>query len=149
MNKVIPIESDAPNTCDNCDGCCTGAAHGEVYGHAMYPGQPCYFLKDRRCTIYNMRPQFCRDFKCVWLTKRFPLHPMDSGIMLSIGLHKGMMLLMSYALRDNIEKECEKEVIDWCIKYRINCIGYYDIVVDRESYDIMLKDAMEGNFPRP
>lgn len=77
-------ESVAPHAAckDGCDGCCrqpvaltqqeaeliareTGAAlhvpaDWSSEGKAEYVAQPCSFLKDSRCTIYEHRPMVCR-----------------------------------------------------------------------------------------
>ena len=54
-------------SCDGCAKCCEGWLRGEAYGHAFYPGRPCFFL-NKKCSIYDNRPKDpCRSFKCAWL----------------------------------------------------------------------------------
>jgi hypothetical protein len=40
----------------------------------MFAGQPCHFLSEGACTIYEERPQSpCRNFVCGWLAPGSPL----------------------------------------------------------------------------
>ena len=56
-------------SCNGCTKCCEGWLIGEVYGHEMKPGVPCFFLKNERCSIYESRPEHpCRFFECLWLS---------------------------------------------------------------------------------
>jgi Fe-S-cluster containining protein len=35
----------------------------------MYPGKPCFFLKENKCSIYEKRPEYpCRNFECLWIS---------------------------------------------------------------------------------
>ena len=49
--------------CDGCTVCCTVLMVPELQ-KPMY--EMCKFC-DKGCTIYNERPQSCRDFECGWL----------------------------------------------------------------------------------
>lgn len=38
----------------------------------MFPGKPCHFntrSSENCCAIYEDRPQFCKDFRCLWLAR--------------------------------------------------------------------------------
>ena len=73
---LVPAESPAPaaaRQCGECTACCEGWAEGEIRGHRMHPGQPCHFLEEGACTIYDERPQSpCRNFVCGWLMPGSP-----------------------------------------------------------------------------
>ena len=73
--------------CDECTACCQGWAEGEIRGHRMFAGQPCHFLQQGACNIYNDRPQSpCRNFVCGWLASGnpFPEHfrPDRAGVII-------------------------------------------------------------------
>jgi len=53
--------------CGDCKECCTGTLYADVYGKVMDVGRPCHFLGGEGCTIYEKRPQLCRDYQCEWL----------------------------------------------------------------------------------
>ena len=57
--------------CGTCTACCDGLLHGNIHGHFMGNGKPCFFL-DKGCTIYEDRPEYpCKSFKCLWLEEEF------------------------------------------------------------------------------
>ena len=61
--------------CDGCTKCCEGWLAGEVHGHNMFKGRPCFYF-NKNCTIYEDRPDHpCKSFKCSWLSeeKVFPV----------------------------------------------------------------------------
>jgi uncharacterized cysteine cluster protein YcgN (CxxCxxCC family) len=55
-------------TCDGCSECCQGWLIGEIPGHQFFPGQPCFYVQESKCTNYADRPQNpCRSFNCTWI----------------------------------------------------------------------------------
>lgn len=52
--------------CGDCTECCTGTLHADIYGKFMDRGRPCHYL-NKGCTIYENRPQLCKDYRCEWL----------------------------------------------------------------------------------
>lgn len=54
--------------CGDCQACCEGWLHAEIYGELMGVGKPCHFIGDNGCSIYKDRPENpCKAYKCVWL----------------------------------------------------------------------------------
>ncbi len=55
--------------CGTCTKCCDGTLEGNINGHIMKSGKPCYYLTiGKGCNIYNERPQDpCVRYKCAWL----------------------------------------------------------------------------------
>jgi hypothetical protein len=54
--------------CLECTRCCEGWLSATVHEYDMYPGNPCHYLcQEKNCTIYENRPQLCKDYRCVWL----------------------------------------------------------------------------------
>ena len=74
---LLPAAAPPPAStrhCGECTACCQGWAEGEIRGHRMFAGQPCHFLEQGACTIYEERPQSpCRNFVCAWLMPGSPL----------------------------------------------------------------------------
>ena len=53
--------------CGKCTACCQGTLSGEACGHHFYPGQPCHWVGESGCTVYDQRPPVCSGFTCAWL----------------------------------------------------------------------------------
>jgi len=56
-------------SCGTCTKCCEGWLSGDIRGHKMYPGKPCFFVEiGKGCKDYENRPKNpCREFECLWL----------------------------------------------------------------------------------
>lgn len=64
-------------SCGSCTKCCDGWLSGDVKGHAMYPGKPCFFVESSvGCKDYHNRPYSpCITFSCEWLkNENIPEH---------------------------------------------------------------------------
>jgi len=73
--KQVPARATTAEArqCGTCTACCDGWVKGTVFGHEMYPGQPCHFRGEGCCTIHERRPvDPCRDFVCGWLQAESP-----------------------------------------------------------------------------
>ena len=74
--------------CGDCTKCCEGSLVLTVQGNAINKSNPCHFVsmgKCNGCTIYEQRPQVCKDFECEWiLDSSIPewLKPSVSGIIM-------------------------------------------------------------------
>ncbi len=53
--------------CGSCTKCCDGWLSGPKYGYHVYPGKPCHFLKNKKCSIHFARPTSCSTYNCLWL----------------------------------------------------------------------------------
>lgn len=55
--------------CGSCTLCCTlhGVNEGMPDGKPKPPNTRCQYLGDRGCSIYETRPQECRDYTCLWI----------------------------------------------------------------------------------
>lgn len=74
-------------TCDGCDLCCTAPPIREM---DKPPGVPCAKLcgePGRSCSVYDRRPELCRQFHCLWRMSDHWLpdwaRPADCGYLLS------------------------------------------------------------------
>lgn len=75
-------------TCHSCTACCTFLRIESQPGYttrydtgediAKPAGLPCRFLQSTGCSIYDVRPQLCRKFKCDWLQGRKGLRENDA-----------------------------------------------------------------------
>ena len=53
--------------CATCTECCRGHLACTVLGHELRKGQPCHFVGETGCTVYEMRPEApCRTYLCAW-----------------------------------------------------------------------------------
>ena len=52
--------------CGTCTACCDGNLAATIFSHKMYPGKPCNFLKNKKCSVYSVRPTTCRKYFCGW-----------------------------------------------------------------------------------
>ena len=72
--------------CAGCARCCEGWLWGQAYGTQFRLGQPCFFLRAQKCSIYPVRPHNpCQTFLCEWKRDAgIPEHlwPQTSGIIL-------------------------------------------------------------------
>lgn len=143
-------KSDYERTCGTCTKCCQGWLSGEAYEYVFTKNNPCHFLDDcgDRCTIYNMRPQICQDYKCEWLNQPvcFPLwmRPDKSNVIVTWreGEHKGQTL--GYWTVRECGKQIDSNVLNWIIqtarqhginvRYEINGMGYVIGTPEFEEY---------------
>tara|TARA_R100000664_G_scaffold21340_1_gene30668 strand:+ start:295 stop:663 length:369 start_codon:yes stop_codon:yes gene_type:complete len=75
--------------CGKCTECCTPFSIPELRKPA---GLRCMYLTDQGCSIYETRPQTCRDFQCAYLILNFPrkLRPDRAGFIIRLldhGIH--------------------------------------------------------------
>lgn len=84
--KEIPQKQ--PRSCAGCTACCIALRIDFKPGYSTRldngediskkPGTKCRFLGEHGCTIYEVRPIVCRQFKCDWLLKRNGFNHNDS-----------------------------------------------------------------------
>lgn len=56
------------NACGDCTACCERLTiDGDIWDNGEKPRNTMCEYNCNGCTIYESRPQVCRDFKCVWL----------------------------------------------------------------------------------
>jgi uncharacterized cysteine cluster protein YcgN (CxxCxxCC family) len=73
--------------CDGCVACCNGTLSAMIGDHEVYRGSPCPHISCEKlnCSIYNDRPEVCKQFRCLWLIQDdIPewMKPSNSGILL-------------------------------------------------------------------
>jgi hypothetical protein len=106
--------------CNGCTKCCDGWLESTIYGHDMYIGKPCHFVKSDGCSIYNERPQNpCKIFQCEWLTNLdIPewLYPKKSEVIL---LKKEINNIL-YLEVIEAGKKLSVEILNWIISIFTN-----------------------------
>lgn len=62
-------EVQVSRSCGNCTKCCDGWLSGNIRGHEVFPGKPCFFVTiGVGCNDYHNRPEIpCKTFVCGWL----------------------------------------------------------------------------------
>ena len=107
--------------CGTCTHCCQGWLTGTVKNITFFPGKPCHFNTTVGCSIYEDRPQFCKDFKCLWLAREEALpewmRPDRCGVMVVIrewGLEQ-----KPYMLAMECGKKMDSKVLSWLFLYHL------------------------------
>ena len=113
--------------CGDCNACCTWL-HGDAYGSKFGSGKSCLFL-NKKCTIYGVRPDFCKKFECGYTQKLFPqdwMRPDKSGALIMIqNWSKGQYLRIIETGKKMLD-EAFLEIINFCKKYNTPYIMQYD-----------------------
>jgi hypothetical protein len=64
----ISKKFEIQRSCGSCNKCCEGWLLGQAYGFNFYPSNPCHFLCDSKCSIYENRPDDpCKSYNCEWI----------------------------------------------------------------------------------
>lgn len=105
-------------SCGTCTKCCDGWLSGEVRGHSMYPGKPCFFVTiGVGCNDYENRPENpCKDFRCVWLVDdEIPesKRPDLSNIVVTYAELDGIYYTRLVSAGDKLDKDS----LDWYISF--------------------------------
>lgn len=101
--------------CGECTACCSGQLAGEIYGHIMFPGKPCHFLKNNRCSIYENRPTSpCRTFQCGWSQYLFDedMRPDKIGLMVSVERNEKEQFLRVIELTPDPPQESYQKIFN-------------------------------------
>lgn len=72
--------------CGECTACCSGQLMSNSYGNRFGQGHRCIFLVVEKCTIYETRPQVCRDYQCAWTQQLLDndMRPDQCGLMVNV-----------------------------------------------------------------
>jgi hypothetical protein len=102
--------------CGDCSACCSGSLIGDAYGYEFGDGIPCYFLKNKKCSIYEQRPEVCQQYQCAWSQGLFPkeLKPNKSGILVSVENNEGGQYLKVVDLIPNVSYNHIAYIESWC-----------------------------------
>lgn len=113
--------------CGECTACCTWL-HGVAHGVAFGGGKSCVFLNNN-CTIYDIRPEFCKKFYCGYTQKLFPqdfMRPDKSGALVMVqDWSKGQYLKVVETGR-KMTDEAFLEINNFCKSHNTPYIMQYD-----------------------
>lgn len=124
--------SNKKRECGNCNVCCEGVVSGVAYGKSFGNGNPCPFLKNKKCSIYENKPHICNHFKCAWLeNKHFPnrFKPNEIGVLVYVVEFPMFMgkKISYYAINkkmNNVDKIKQmiyvEEIIEWMESNKYN-----------------------------
>ena len=130
----LPIVSNK-RECETCTKCCEGWLLGDVRGHEMYPGKPCFFLeigigKPSKCGDYENRPEKpCKKYNCFWVAEDIvpdKFKPEICGVIMDIQKIKEFDVLRLTPAPNNPDSD----VLTWAFNYaasnRLNMIWSID-----------------------
>lgn len=113
--------------CGDCTACCTWL-HGVAHGVAFGGGKSCVFL-NKNCTIYDIRPDFCKKFYCGYTQKLFPqefMRPDKSGALVMVQDWSKGQYLKVVETGKKMTDEAFLEINNFCKKYNTPYIMQYD-----------------------
>lgn len=92
-------------SCSGCTACCTALRIDSKPGYSTRidtgediskkAGDPCRFLAQGGCGIYEVRPLVCRQFRCDWLEKRKGLGQQDAPIKVGYLIARGEVFYLT------------------------------------------------------
>lgn len=128
--------------CGECTACCTwlhGVAHGVPFGG----GKSCVFL-NKNCTVYSVRPQFCRHFFCAFSQNLFPqewMRPDKCGALVMVqDWSKGQYLKIVETGR-KMTDEALLEITNFCKKHNTPYMLQYDGQWSIHGPDIFVEEV--------
>ena len=129
-----------PRSCGTCTACCDGWMAGNIFGHEMKEGQPCFFRGEKCCTIYERRPESpCRTFICGWLQRDSPFpedfRPDRLGVLIAPIRWRGQA---AYILR-SAGRDPDEALLEWMRGYseRSGRPFFYEVAGERFGFGPM------------
>lgn len=103
------------NECGSCTACCDGWLIGNAYGNPFGNKSSCLFLCDKKCTIYNTRPNSCSKYQCAWSQGLFPdwMKPTESNVLISVENDKSQQFLKVIQMGYPIKQEVKEFLDSW------------------------------------
>ena len=102
--------------CGTCTKCCDGTLTGIIRNIPMYPGKPCFLLKENGCSDYKNRPYQCVGYKCLWLKDpEVPdfMKPENAKAIVDIETINGI----KYLRLTKSEEQYSYEILEYALKY--------------------------------
>lgn len=98
----------------------------------MYPGRPCFFLSEGRCTDYEGRPNTCKSYNCAWKKEHevFPewMRPDLTGVIITkviMPTRKDMVHYEVAEARGKLDVKTLNWLVQWALDTGANL--YYEI----------------------
>jgi hypothetical protein len=123
--------------CETCTKCCDGTLSGNINGHEMGFGKPCYYLTvGKGCNIYEKRPQDpCKRYECAWISdENIPdfMKPENSNCILDYKEENKI----KYLRLTESTIPYTAEVLSWCINYAQSNNLNFAWSINKKSYYI-------------
>lgn len=105
--------------CGECVACCSGTLLAKIHSNEMGAGKPCVFLVKSKCSIYEDRPQVCKDFQCAWLQGLMSdsMKPTMSNVMISVETKDKKQFLRVIELSNDVKDEVYTEIKEFTDKH--------------------------------
>jgi hypothetical protein len=118
--------------CGECTACCDGWLISNSYGNKFGNGIPCLFLCDKKCSIYNTRPETCSKYQCAWSQGLFPdwMKPTKSNVLISVEFDNNRKQFLKVI---KMKTDIEQTIIDFIENWVKENNTYYIIQGDRNE----------------
>lgn len=103
--------------CDGCQACCQGFLIGSVNDKPFGNMVPCSYLGSE-CSIYEDRPQMCRDYYCAWAQELLPefAKPSECGVVVSVEIDKEGRQYLKAVHKDSLREDVRVALDDFTRK---------------------------------
>ena len=105
--------------CGDCYACCDGNLVATIHSNKMGADKPCVFLVEKKCSVYEDRPQVCHDYQCGWSQGLLSeeMKPTISNVMISVEKDGSKQFLRVIELSDNVEDKVYTEIKEFTDKH--------------------------------
>lgn len=156
FHSTKPKSFDYNRQCGECNMCCKWLFY-IVNGNIKHPGKPCFYLGDT-CTVYDKRPQSCRNYHCAYIQGILPewMKPSRSNVLVNVeswGPNK------EYKMLRVIEcgKKLDSEILSWFVQFSRTTntgiiymlSGVWNFVGPDEFLKFFEKDILKIDFINP
>lgn len=135
--------------CGTCSVCCGGYLEGNIHGHPMFRGRPCFFL-GKGCTIYNNRPHDpCQLYQCGWLENEdIPewMKPELSKVIATKRTYPGREDLTHYEFIE-AGQTISAEALNWIVQWAISTGTNVIYAVDGKHHRLGTPEFNRAVFP--
>ena len=105
--------------CGDCYACCNGNLLARIHSNPMGAGKPCVFLVEGECSVYEDRPQVCKDYQCGWSQGLLSeeMKPTLSNVMISVETKDNKQFLRVIELTDDVKEDVYTEIKEFTDKH--------------------------------
>jgi hypothetical protein len=101
--------------CGECTACCDGNLKSNSHGNVFAKRNPCVFLVHKVCSVYNDRPNTCRNYQCAWSQQLIDedLRPDKSGVLVSVENrpNSDKQFLKVMEIKEHVDFETHNKII--------------------------------------
>jgi len=113
--------------CEECTVCCSGILSGNIYGNIFNKNKQCVFLVEQQCTIYETRPNTCRNYQCAWSQGLLPdwMKPSQCNVIISVENENNKQYLKVISL---IDEDISEDIITVLDEWTKENNTYYKVI---------------------